>query len=56
MKEKLLKKENMIVFALVGILLLVIAIPIDTGSDVQAMRKISRMLIMLPLIWGRLMR
>lgn len=29
MKEKLLKKENMIVFALLGILLLVIAIPID---------------------------
>lgn len=32
MKEKLFKKENMIVFALVGILLLVIAIPIDTNS------------------------
>lgn len=32
MKEKLLKKENMIVFALIGILLLVIAIPIDSGS------------------------
>ena len=33
MKEKLLKKENMIVFALLGILLLVIAIPIDTDSQ-----------------------
>lgn len=35
MKEKLLKKENMIVFALLGILLLVIAIPIDknTGKE-----------------------
>ncbi len=32
MKEKLLKKENMIVFALLGILLLVIAIPIDADS------------------------
>ena len=32
MKEKLLKKENMIVFALIGILLLVIAIPIDSGA------------------------
>lgn len=32
MKEKLLKKENMIVFALIGILLLVIAIPIDSKS------------------------
>lgn len=30
MKDKLLKKENMVVFALLGILLLVIAIPIDT--------------------------
>lgn len=33
MKEKILKKENMIVFALLGILLLVIAIPIDTDSS-----------------------
>lgn len=33
MKEKLLKKENMIVFALIGILLLVIAIPIDSKSE-----------------------
>lgn len=33
MKEKLLKKENMIVFALLGILLLVIAIPIDADSQ-----------------------
>ena len=33
MKEKLLKKENMIVFALLGILLLVVAIPIDTDSS-----------------------
>ena len=32
MKEKLLKKENMIVFALLGILLLVVAIPVDTDS------------------------
>ena len=33
MKDKLLKKENMIVFALLGILLLVIAIPLDSGMD-----------------------
>ena len=33
MKDKLLKKENMIVFVLLGILLLVIAIPIDSKSD-----------------------
>lgn len=33
MKEKLLRKENMIVFALLGILLLVIAIPIDSDSS-----------------------
>lgn len=33
MKDKLLKKENMIVFALVGILFLVIAIPIDKGME-----------------------
>lgn len=33
MKEKFLKKENMIVFVLLGILLLVIAIPIDSKSD-----------------------
>lgn len=32
MKEKWLKKENMIVFVLIGILLLVIAIPIDSKS------------------------
>jgi len=32
MKEKLLRKENMIVFALLGILLLVIAIPVDSDS------------------------
>ena len=32
MKEKLLKKENMIVFVLLGILLLVIAIPLDSQS------------------------
>jgi len=32
-KDKLLKKENMIVFALLGILLLVIAIPLDSGMD-----------------------
>lgn len=30
MKDKLLKKENMIVFVLLGILLLVIAIPLDS--------------------------
>lgn len=35
MKEKLLKKENMIVFVLLGILLLVIAIPIDSKSDYE---------------------
>ena len=33
MKEKLLKKENMIVFVLLGILLLVVAIPLDSGTD-----------------------
>ena len=33
MKDKLLKKENMIVFALLGILLLVIAIPLDGGKE-----------------------
>lgn len=32
MKDKLLKKENMLVFALLGILLLVIAIPLDSGK------------------------
>ncbi len=32
MKEKILKKENMLIFALVGILLLVIAMPIDSGK------------------------
>lgn len=32
MKDKLLKKENMIVFVLLGILLLVIAIPLDSGN------------------------
>lgn len=35
MKEKILKKENMIVFALLGILLLVIAIPIDSDSGIE---------------------
>lgn len=35
MKEKLLKKENMVVFVLLGILLLVIAIPLDTGKEKQ---------------------
>jgi len=34
-KEKLLKKENMVVFVLLGILLLVIAIPLDTGKEKQ---------------------
>ena len=33
MKEKILKKENLLIFALVGILLLVIAIPIDSGNS-----------------------
>ena len=33
MKDKLLKKENMIVFVLLGILLLVIAIPLDSGTE-----------------------
>ena len=32
MKDKFLKKENMIVFVLLGILLLVIAIPLDSGK------------------------
>lgn len=32
MKEKLMKKENMVIFALVGILLLIIAIPLDSDS------------------------
>ncbi len=35
MKEKLLKKENMIVFVLLGILLLIIAIPIDSKSECE---------------------
>ena len=35
MKEKLSKKENMVVFVLLGILLLVIAIPLDTGKEKQ---------------------
>ena len=35
MKEKLLKKENMVVFVLLGILLLVIAIPLDTEKEKQ---------------------
>ena len=38
MKEKLLKKENMIVFALLGILLLVVAIPIDTDSSKEKVK------------------
>lgn len=33
MKDKLLKKENMIIFVLLGILLLVIAIPLDSGKE-----------------------
>lgn len=33
MKDKFLKKENMIVFVLLGILLLVIAIPLDSGKE-----------------------
>jgi len=32
-KDKLLKKENMIIFVLLGILLLVIAIPLDSGKE-----------------------
>lgn len=39
MKDKLLKKENMIVFALLGILLLVIAIPMDLGIDKEEVNK-----------------
>ena len=39
MKDKLLKKENMIVFALLGILLLVIAIPMDLGVDKEEVNK-----------------
>lgn len=39
MKEKLLKKENMIVFALIGILLLVIAIPIDRGTEEKLIKE-----------------
>lgn len=38
MKEKLLKKENMIVFVLLGILLLVIAIPLDSQSGKEKNR------------------
>ena len=33
MKDKLLKKENMIVFVLLGVLLLVIAIPLDSVTN-----------------------
>lgn len=39
MKEKLLKKENMIVFALLGILLLVITIPIDKDSSKEKIKE-----------------
>ncbi len=39
MKDKLLKKENMIVFVLLGILLLVIAIPLDSGKEKKAIDK-----------------
>ena len=39
MKDKLLKKENMVVFALLGILLLVVAIPMDSGSDKEKGKK-----------------
>ncbi len=39
MKEKLLKKENMVVFVLLGILLLVIAIPLDSGKEKQTINE-----------------
>ena len=39
MKDKLLKKENMIIFVLLGVLLLVIAIPLDGGSNKTADNK-----------------
>lgn len=39
MKEKLLKKENMLVFALLGILLLVIAIPLEGDKKEQVEEK-----------------
>ncbi len=42
MKEKLLKKENMIVFALLGVLLLVIAIPLDSGKDKNNIDEIAK--------------
>lgn len=39
MKEKLLKKENMIVFVLLGVLLLVIALPLDSGAGKKDVEK-----------------
>ncbi len=39
MKDKLLKKENMVVFALLGVLLLVIALPMDLGTDKEEINK-----------------
>ncbi len=39
MKDKLLRKENMIVFVLLGVLLLVIAIPLDSGTDKKEVSK-----------------
>lgn len=39
MKDILLKKENMIVFVLLGILLLVIAIPLDSDKDLKEMNE-----------------
>ena len=42
MKEKLLKKENMIVFVLLGILLLVIAIPLDSGKDKKQTDEVAK--------------
>jgi len=39
MKDKLLKKENMIVFALLGVLLLIIAIPLDSDKKKETDEK-----------------
>lgn len=39
MKEKLLKKENMIVFVLLGVLLLVVALPLDSGTNKKVTEK-----------------
>jgi stage III sporulation protein AG len=39
MKEKLLKKENMIVFVLLGVLLLVVALPLDSDINKKTTEK-----------------